>query len=79
MVRYIQLRDGKKMPALGWGNGTRGIEHSGSKAVDLGSAGAQRRCAPHRHCPGVRHGEGDGRGDQSCGAEEGRCLGDHEE
>ncbi|ORX37009.1 NADP-dependent oxidoreductase domain-containing protein [Kockovaella imperatae] len=38
MVRSIILPDGKRMPALGWGNGTRGVEHSGKFAVDVGAA-----------------------------------------
>lgn len=34
----IKLNDGKSIPALGWGNGTGGIERSGQKAIDLGAA-----------------------------------------
>ena len=37
MVRTISLNDGKKIPALGWGNGTGGIQKSGHKATDLGA------------------------------------------
>lgn len=36
MVRTIKLNDGKSIPALAWGNGTGGIEHSGQKAIDTG-------------------------------------------
>jgi diketogulonate reductase-like aldo/keto reductase len=36
MVRTITLSDGKKIPAIGWGNGTGGLQKSGSKAVDIG-------------------------------------------
>ncbi|ORX40090.1 NADP-dependent oxidoreductase domain-containing protein [Kockovaella imperatae] len=36
MVRTISLSDGKKIPAVGWGNGTQGIQKSGRKAIDLG-------------------------------------------
>jgi len=33
----IKLNDGKSIPAIGWGNGTGGIERSGQKAIDLGA------------------------------------------
>ncbi|KAL1405729.1 hypothetical protein Q8F55_007399 [Vanrija albida] len=37
MPRTITLSDGKKVPAIGWGNGTGGLASSGSKAVDAGA------------------------------------------
>lgn len=38
MVRTITLNDGKKIPALGWGNGTGGQNSSNQKAIDTGKA-----------------------------------------
>ena len=37
MVRTITLNDGKKIPAMAWGNGTGGLAHSGQKAIDMGA------------------------------------------
>ena len=37
MVRTITLSDGKKIPAIAWGNGTGGLSASGQKAVDKGA------------------------------------------
>lgn len=36
MVRTLQLSDGKQIPAIGWGNGTGGLEDSGEKAINTG-------------------------------------------
>ncbi|EIW69720.1 hypothetical protein TREMEDRAFT_29854 [Tremella mesenterica DSM 1558] len=36
MPRTITLSDGKKIPAIGWGNGTGGLGKSGQKAVETG-------------------------------------------
>jgi len=37
MVRTITLSDGKKIPALGWGNGTGGINSRPQTAIDMGA------------------------------------------
>jgi len=36
MVRTITLSDGKKIPGLGWGNGTGGINSNSQLSVDMG-------------------------------------------
>ena len=46
MIRTITLSDGKKIPAMGWGNGTAGLGHSGSKAITKGEYALRQ---------GVRH------------------------
>lgn len=35
-VRTIKLSDGKKIPALGWGNGSGGLLRNSEKAVECG-------------------------------------------
>jgi len=37
MVRTIKTNDGKSMPAIGWGNGSQGLQNSGQLAIDLGT------------------------------------------
>ena len=46
MVRTITLPDGKKIPAIGWGNGTAGLNNSGPKAITKGEYALRQ---------GVRH------------------------
>lgn len=36
MTRTIKLSDGKLIPAIGWGNGTGGLQKSGNTAVEGG-------------------------------------------
>ena len=37
MVRTIKTNDGKSMPAIGWGNGSQGLQNSGKLAIGLGT------------------------------------------
>jgi diketogulonate reductase-like aldo/keto reductase len=41
MAKTISLNDGKKIPALAWGNGTGGINDESKKAIELGKAALQ--------------------------------------
>lgn len=95
MVRTIKFNDGKVVPAIGWGNGTGGINANSARAVETGVVALKagilhidtaQVCRPDRLTPsrqltpsGLPHRARDWGGHQGCRSDQKPGVGDDQE